>query len=122
MNPILSKSYDASADIPARRIVHFSGDGQVATATGQTDKNIGVSEAVNTKTGQRCDVVLVGLADIEFGGNVSRGDRLTADAQGRAVTVNPGSGVTAFVIGTAHVSAVAGDFGPVLVNPSQTKG
>ncbi|EHN77499.1 hypothetical protein SMCF_2974, partial [Streptomyces coelicoflavus ZG0656] len=48
---------------------------------------------------------------VEYGGPVTRGARLTSDAEGRAVAAAPAAGQTVEIIGRAMVSGVLGDFG-----------
>ena len=57
-------------------------------------------------SGERLDIIRDDLAEVEFGGTVTRGQALTSDASGKAVAAT----VTGSrVIGYAEVSAVAGD-------------
>ena len=116
MNPILTKSYDAEAAITARRIVKFgAADYGVVQGAANTDALIGVADLGADAAGDRVDVHRGGLADVEYGGNVTRGDLLTTDGNGRAITAVAGAGVRA--IGVAEVSGVLGDIGKVLIAP-----
>lgn len=112
----LIKSRNATATILARRFVTEGAvDGAGAQASGSAVNIIGVSSELDTAAGERCSVIMVGnVAEIVFGGNVNRGDALTADAQGRAVATTTAG---ARIGGTAEVSGVAGDIGTVNVNP-----
>ncbi|MDD3236815.1 MAG: DUF2190 family protein [Candidatus Gastranaerophilales bacterium] len=80
------KSYIAGADIPANRIVKFSDDNKVVIATSPFDNLAGVTDSLDVKAGQTVDVFALGEKDIEFGGTVARGDMLTCDSNGKAVT------------------------------------
>lgn len=123
MNIVLNKNYLAEAAIAANRIVKFgSADGQVLQAAAATDLLVGVCEAVGPALGERCDVTKVGIADIELGGNVTRGAAVTADANGKGVAAAPAAGSNVRVIGFAEVSGVAGDIIPVLVAPGVMQG
>src|SRR5690606_10711226 len=100
LNPILTKAYDAGADVAGRRIVKFSTDTAVVQGAAATDALIGVSTSLSAESGERVDVIRVGIAEVDYGGNVTRGDPLTSDASGKAVKATAGSGVR--VIGTAE--------------------
>ncbi|MFM2067573.1 MAG: hypothetical protein RLZZ584_2482 [Pseudomonadota bacterium] len=120
---LLEKEYVAEAAVSAYRIVKAgTTDDLVSTATSSTDKTIGVIEGVAPASGERCTVVMDGLADVTYGGTVTRGDLVTSDATGRAVTAAPATGVNARVIGVARLSGVAGDIGEILIVPSMVQG
>ncbi len=113
-NPTLTKNYTAEGAIAAHRIVKFgAADGGVAQAAASADLVIGVNEALPVVAGERVDVIRAGIADVEFGGNVTRGQPVTADVDGKAVVAAPAAGVNAHIVGFAEVSAVAGDIAPV---------
>lgn len=97
-------------------IVKFgANDGELDLATAATDKLIGVTTDIAADQDQRCDAVRSGLAPVIYGGNVTRGDLLTADANGKAIaTTTTGNRV----IGVAEVSGVANDIGAVFICPS----
>ncbi|MBN0734593.1 DUF2190 domain-containing protein, partial [Pseudomonas aeruginosa] len=81
--PGLIAAKRASGAIAARRIViHGSSDGLAAQAAGSTALLIGISTEIPAADGAVFDVIRSGLAPVEYGGNVTRGDALTADAQG----------------------------------------
>lgn len=111
-NEILVKNYTAEAAIGPYRIVKFgAADGGVVQAAAAADLSFGVCGAVGPALGERCDVVLMGIADVEFGAAVTRGQALTSDASGRAVVAVAGDQM----IGRAQVSGVLGDIAPVLI-------
>lgn len=119
MSRTLILPFTASAAIIGRRILkHGAADGTAVQATASTEAFIGVSDAMGAPAGGVCDVHLDGPVPIEFGGPVTRGDKLTADAQGRAILANPAAGATAEIIGRALVSGVQGDFGDVHLSRS----
>lgn len=106
--------FTATAAIAGRRILkHGAADGAAVQATAATEAFIGVSDPMGAPAGGVCDVHLDGPTEIEFGGPVTRGDKLTADAEGRAILANPAAGATAEIVGRALVSGVLGDFGRV---------
>lgn len=120
---ILSKNLKAEAAVPRRRIVKFgAGDDLVLLGAASTDKVFAVSTEIDAAIGERCDVQLVGVAEVEYGGNITRGDYLTSDAVGRAVAAAPGAGVNASIIGQAMVSGVLGDIGATTIAPSRIQG
>jgi hypothetical protein len=113
--PVLAKSFNAGGAIPANTIVKFGADDNtIVAAAAAADLSIGVSTFVAAATGERCDAILQGEADVLFGGTVARGAMVTADASGRAVAAV----ATNRVIGIALVSAVVGDIGKIVIAPS----
>ncbi|MFO1404663.1 MAG: capsid cement protein [Azonexus sp.] len=122
-NPLLNKNYLAEAAISPYRIVKpGTSDGNILQGAAATDFLMGVCESVGPALGERCDVVKSGIADVEFGGAVTRGAAVTSDANGKAVAAAPAAGSNVRIIGFAEVSAVAGDIGPILVAPGVMQG
>jgi len=113
--PVLVKAFNAGGAIAANTIVKFGADDNTIVAgAAAADLVIGVSTFVPAATGERCDAILSGEADILFGGTVSRGSLVTTDASGRAVAAV----ATNRVIGIAMVSAVVGDIGKIVIAQS----
>jgi hypothetical protein len=110
----LIKTFFAAAAFAGYRIVKFGADDDhVALATAPADKSIGVVDMLGAGAVDiSCDIVLTGLAEVEYGGPVNRGADLTADAQGRAVVAATGNRV----IGQAMATGVLGDIGSVLLD------
>lgn len=122
-NILLNKNYTAEGAIAAHRIVKpGSADGKAAQAAAATDYLMGVCEAVGPADGERCDITKSGIADVEYGGAVTRGQPVTADADGKAVAAAPAAGSNVRIVGFAEVSAVAGDIGPLLIAPGLMQG
>lgn len=122
-NPNSIRNFLAEGAIAAFTIVKpGANDGGVLAAAAATDKIIGVSTDIAAASGERCDVILGGVADVLFGGAVTRGDPLTADASGRAVTAAPVAGTNNRLIGFALVSGVLGDVGQVDLAQSVMQG
>lgn len=122
-NEMLNKNYLAEGAIAAYRIVkHGAADGGLLQAAAAADKLVGVCGAVAPVLGERVDVVKVGIADVELGGNVTRGDPITSDANGKGVTAAPAAGANVRIIGFAEVSGVAGDIASVLIAPGVMQG
>lgn len=121
-NPTLIKTLTAGGAVAARRLVKFgSADGAVVQAAAATDGVIGVSEAIGAASGERVDVVFAGVAEVEYGGTVTRGALLTSDASGKAIAAAPAAAAAARVIGIAMVSGVSGDIGSVLIAPGEIR-
>lgn len=115
-NEGLAKTLIAGAAVAARRIVKFgSSDTAVIQAAAATDLSIGVSD-LGADSGGYCDVIVDGIALVEYGGEVTRGQLLTADTNGRAVAAAPAATASARVIGVAMLSGVSGDIGSVLIS------
>lgn len=105
MNRILSKTYIASALVPARRIVRFDTAGGVLPSAGSTRDHIGVSDTVGpVAIDGRCDVILVGLAQVESGGVIAPGQAVTADALGRAVAAAAGDTAIGYALDDAEAA------------------
>ena len=123
MNPTLTKTYVAEAAVTKRRIVKFGAtDGEVVMGAAVGDAIFGVATELDVAITDRVDVIVAGIAEIEFGGTVTRGGLVTTDATGRAVAAAPALAVNNSVIGRAMVSAVIGDVAPVLLAPGQIQG
>lgn len=87
LNTLLTKNYTASTAVAARRFVKWGAtDHAVVAAVAANDGIIGVTADLGAGAGERIDVHHLGLAEIELGGAVTRGDFLTADDEGRGVT------------------------------------
>ena len=122
-NQILVRNFRAEAAIAAFTIVKAgSADGQVLAGAAAADRLTGISTDIPVVTGERCDVILAGVADTLYGGVVARGDLVTSDATGRAVTAAPAVGVNNRIIGVALVSGVAGDIGQVQISQGMQQG
>ena len=89
MNPVLIKNNTAETAVEPHRIVKFgSDDGLVVQAAAASDLSVGVSDGLGAEANGRVDVVRVGIADVEYGGAVTRGARLTRDADGKAIQLH----------------------------------
>lgn len=110
----LIKNFVSQAAIAPYRIVKFgTADSTVIQSANAADNSIGVANNLGASaSGQRTDVVLAGIAEVEYGGNVTRGSFLTSNADGKAVAASTGNRA----IGVAMVSGVSGDIGFVLID------
>ena len=110
-------------DLPAFRFVKFSDEGKV-TLAGAGELAIGVSErntrwtasgsgtiSYVTPNGEPVSVVLTGICEVECGGDVSAGDAVASDANGKAVV----AGVGNFVNGIALEDGVDGSRIKILI-------
>lgn len=117
------RNYTADGATNPSRIAKFStADGHVVQAAAATDALIGVFDELAHAAGERCDVIRAGATLVQYGGNVTRGDWLTSDANGNAVTAAPAAGANNGVIGRAEVSGVAGDIVPIVLAIGQIQG
>ncbi len=122
-NDGLIVAYDAGGTINAHRIVKVGGsDYEALQATGNGEAFLGLSTDVKAESGEPVDVIRDGIGNIEYGGSVTRGDWLTADADAKAVTAAPASGTNVQVIGRAEVSGVAGEIGAAFIRPFELQG
>ena len=123
-NRDLVKSYLAEGTIgPCRIVKPGANDYGVAIAAAATDKLIGVTlPLISVIAGDSVEVAHDDIADVVLGGTVTRGDLLTSDANGAAITATAAAGSNVRVIGIAVVSGVAGDIIPVLINPGSFQG
>jgi hypothetical protein len=123
-NQGLLKTFNTGAAVARSRIVAFGADERtVIQAAAVSSVMFGVSDEVPAPaTGDVADVVMTGVATVEYGGNVAVGALLTSDSVGRAVAAAPGAGVNNRIIGVAMVAGVLGDLGAVLLSPGQIQG
>jgi len=123
MNPLLTKNFTAEGAITKHRIVKFgTADGSVIQAAAVGDAMFGVNAELDVVADERVDIHVVGLVDVEYGGVVTRGDLLTANASGQAVAAAPGAGVNSRIIGIALLSGVAGDVVGIQLAPGRIQG
>jgi hypothetical protein len=112
--PTQTSNYRTGGAIAAYRIVRHGGaDDTVVQASAATDAVFGVSTSVASPANDRCDVIEEGIAEVEYGGTVMRGQLLVADALGRAVPVAPAAGANVRVFG---------DIGSVKLAPGSLQG
>ncbi len=120
----IEKSVKCTAAIlTAFLIAKFGADDDtLSQATASTEILIGVFQHTTVNAGDEVRVMLDGISRVVIGGAVARGDYLTSDANGKAVTAAPGAGVNANVIGRAMASGVANDIIPVHLSPGRIQG
>lgn len=117
-------NHDAGAAVVKFRFVKWgASDHTVVQAAAVGDAIMGVSNILGAEaSGDPVDVVRGGLAKVEYGGTITRGDPLTSDANGKAVKAAPATGVNNRIGGYAEVSGVSGDIGLVDVRPGEFQG
>ena len=78
--------FKAGANITGRRLVAMgASDGEVIQSVGSDAVSIGVANRGNVASGGTVEVALDGVADVEYGATVKRGQRLTTNTTGKAV-------------------------------------
>ncbi len=122
-NTLLNKNYTAGSAINPYRIVKpGSSDGEVVQAAAAADSLMGVCESVGPASGERCDIIKSGIAELEFAGVVTRGGPVTSDADGKGIAASPAAGANVRIIGFAEVTTAPGDIAPVLIAPGIMQG
>ena len=124
MSQKIIKSFVAGGAIAHRRLVKIgAADDTVIQAAAAGDAIIGVSDCPGgVASGARVDVVLFGVADLEFGGIVARGGLIASDADGKGVAAAPAAGVNNGVAGRTWVTTASGDILQTFINPGQIQG
>lgn len=123
-NPGFIKNYTAGGTVNQYRVVKFgSADGVVVQGAAATDLLIGVScQPGAVASGDRVDVVRCEFADVEYGDTITRGKKLTSDADGRVIEAAPAAGANVHVVGIAEVSGAVGDIVPMFIELSVMQG
>jgi len=123
-NREIIKSYSAEGTIsPCRLVKPGAADYGVVVATAGADKVIGVTmPLVSVVSGDSVEIMHEGIADLQLGGTVTRGDLLMSDGTGQGIVAAAGAGANVRTIGTALVSGVSGDIIPVLLSPGSFQG
>lgn len=114
-NELFIKACYAAGPIgPFRIVKHGSADAVAALAVAGTDAAFGVSDSLGANgANDPVDIVRGGIAEVIYGGTVTRGDPLASNAAGAAVKAATGDRI----IGFAEVSGVANDRGSVFIAP-----
>lgn len=114
-NPVLTVAYVATGKIIGRRIVAHdtTEEGRVQQATGALNVLAGVSTLIDAEEGQHVDVHRMGFAPVTYGALLSRGQPVTADAQGRAIVATAGQ----FYIGFAEEDGDEEEIGSIFIAP-----
>lgn len=111
-NDTFIKTFTAPTAVPGYTIATLAtGANAVETANAGTDALIGVTTSIGTQDNARCDVIMGGIVEVLIGGAVTKGDLLTTDASGHAVTAIS----TDRKLGIALATGVSGDIIPVFL-------
>lgn len=123
-NQILVKNFKAGGAISQNRFVKMgSNDGEVVQAAAATDSIVGVCiQPGGVASADRVDVMVLGIAEVDFGGTVTRGGLVTSDASGKAVAAAPAAGTNNRIGGFAVNSQVSGDTGDVVLSLGSFQG
>lgn len=106
--------YAGAAILPFHLVKHGAADAFAITSAAGTDATFGVADGMGAKAANDpVDVIRGGIAEVVYGGTVTRGDPLTSDAQGRAIKASTGNRI----VGFAEVSGVLNDRGSVFIAP-----
>ena len=124
MNPEFVKCYTAGGAMGPNLIAKWgAADFAVILAVGVTVPLIGVTRGLITSaTGDPVDIVMQGIYPIKAGGTITRGDPITSNGSGQAVTAAPSAGTNNYIIGYANISAVSGDLVDVIIEPQVLQG
>jgi len=118
--PKLIIPYRAEGTIPPRRLVMFgsSEDSVTLYQLGSKKTIIGVSGALPAEDGDTVDITRAGIAPVEYGQSIKKGDCLTAGSLGLATRqLDPGMFC---IVGIAEVDGEPYDIGSVFVAPVNT--
>ena len=106
--------YAGAAILPFRIVKHGAADAFAIQAAAAGDASFGVSDSLGAAAANDpVDIIRGGIAEVVYGGTVTRGDPLTSDSQGRAIKAATGNRI----VGFAEVSGVVGDRGSVFIAP-----
>ncbi len=116
--PIFTKSFrTGAAAIVGYLIIKFGAGGFAEVASAPTDPLIGAAGALGAPANGMVDVDEAGWSEVRAGGNISWGDPLTTNNQGKAVKAVPVAGSVIRIIGFARMDAAADDIIPFIVAP-----
>lgn len=120
----IEKSVKCTAAIATAFLIAKFGadDDTLSQATASTESLVGIFQHTTSAVGEEVRVMLDGISRVKLGGTVARGDRLTSDANGKAVAIGVVAGTNYNSIGTALASGVADDIIPVLLNFNRPQG
>jgi len=120
----IEKQVKCTAAIATANLIAKFGadDDTMSQATASTEDLIGIFQHTTENAGDRVRVMLSGISPLKIGGNVTRGNPITSDANGKGVAATPGAGVNANIIARALASGVDGDIIPVLIIQGRIQG
>jgi len=117
------KNYEAEGGIEG---YHFgkpgSSDQKIAKTSSSTDLITGITTELDAVNGEPVDLVHDGVHQLKLGGTVTRGQKLTSDANGRGIAAVPANDTNISVGAVALASGVDGDIIPVIITIGQVQG
>lgn len=117
------ESFVAQTAVDAFLILRLgTADASVVPATAATDLLIGTSCSLPKDAGEMVDMDVRPVAEVRLGGNITRGQPITANASSRGVLAAPAAGANVRIIGFALRSGVNGDVIPYLRAPGVVQG
>lgn len=104
---------EAGADLSAKQyhFVNMSSDGQVDAVASAGAQGIGVLQDKPTAAGQAACIAVYGVSKVVAGADVTAGNRVQADGNGKAIAATTGD----FVMGVALTAGNSGDLIEVLL-------
>lgn len=126
-NGIVKSFYGSAAILPYTIVKFGAADDTVSPAAAATDLVFGIANeigltATDVTNGNMVDIVVDGIGEVVLGAAVTRGQKLTSDANGKATPAAPAAGANNQLIGVALKSGASGDVIPVLVEQSVMQG
>lgn len=120
----IEKSVKCTAAIAAAFLLAKPGadDDTFSQATASTEDLVGVFQHTTTVAGEEVRLMLTGITRVKLGGTVTRGNKLTSDANGKAVAIGAVAGTNYNSIGIAMASGVADDIIPMLIAQTRPQG
>lgn len=116
---MLTKSFRATAAAIAGYLIvkASAAGGTIEVAGANTDPLIGTIDSLGVEASGMGDVALLGQGEVRLGGAVAFGDRLTSDANGKAIKALPSASTQVNIIGVAHAPGVLNDVIPYHIAP-----
>lgn len=123
-NPTQIKTMTAGGTIIQNRIVQpGTVDTEVIQGATLTNPIYGVCYQPGTvAAGDRVDIAFGGVLEVTAGGTVTAGALVTSDTNGKAIVLNPGTGVVGRSLGVAIDAGVSDDLIRINAAPSALKG
>jgi hypothetical protein len=120
---LIKTFYSTAAITKHRLVIPGSADNTCTEASAATGLLIGVCADLGAgAAGEPVDIILDGIANVEYGGDVTRGQLLTSDGSGRAITATASAGANIRIVGVAMVSGAVGDIGSVKLSQGSLQG
>ena len=110
-NPMLIKTFNADGDIGDDKFIVLKNDGSVSQANSASQYILGATDRLGARHGDKIDVILQGIAEVQAGETITAPAVVTANDHGQAVVApngNPSAGL-------AITSAAAGEVVSVLL-------